>query len=318
MLTFVIMIIGIFTALGPSGESADQPYNDPYPTPSAPADPTTEPPEPDPEPPETEPTESTPPKKEKPPHLRKQEGYEVIPLPDRPSSIKEAAQLIKNNTAYGQQVSSTACDGLPSDEARYPYGSVSNETWRKVAQTAANCARDMWAKPLAEAGYQATHAKVTIFSGAVDSPCGEADAPGFYCSANQAIYLNKDGGGGDHPSEYQWTWYLMTMMHEYGHHAQARTGLLTASWMWQQSQESEDSYWRVNRRMELQANCFGGMGLRRTAAVSRGNFEIYASRMFGEEVHGSTKNQYRWYTQGWSNTKVSRCNTYTAAGKDVN
>ena len=317
-----IVASGIITAFFDAGETADPPYSEPYPTTSAPEPPAPpEPPESDPttEAPEPEPTESsptTPPKKQKPPHLRKQRGYEVIPLPDPPTSRKEAAQLIKGNKVYGQKVANTSCAGLPNENA-YPYGSVSNETWRKVAQTAANCARDMWAKPLAKAGYQATHAQVAIFSGSVDTPCGEGDAPGFYCSANQVIYLNKDGGGGGHPSEYSWTWYLMTMMHEYGHHAQARTGLLDASWRWQQSQEAEGDYFRVNRRLELQANCFGGMGLRRTDAVSRSAFETYASNLFGEKVHGSTKNQHRWYTQGWKNTKISRCNTYKAASKDV-
>lgn len=317
-LAFLFVATGILVAWVKQSEVAE-PTTDPEPSRTAPAPPTPDPTTRSPEP--STPSPTPPPKKkkkkQKPPHLGKQRGYDPVPLPETPMEPKEASRFIQNNKVYRQKVRNSACKGLPS-ETSYPYGNVSKKTWRKVMQKTANCAREMWAGPVAKAGYQATYAKVTIFEGSVDSPCGVATAPGFYCPANQGIYLNTKGGGGGHPSQYEWMWYYMTMMHEYGHHVQARTGVLTAAWRWQSEQgANSDGFWRVSRRTELQANCFSGMGLRRSQAIDRGNFERYASNMMGEKEHGSAKNQYRWYRQGWQESAIKHCNTYVASGKEV-
>ena len=208
------------------------------------------------------------------------------------------------------------CAGQP-DEASYPFGTTSTKKFRTVMQKMANCLSDAWSVPLAKAGYQATYAKVATYSGSVESPCGSSSAPAYYCSANQVIYMNMDGGGNGPPSDYQWIWYQMTMAHEYGHHVQARTGILGSAWLLQNNQETESGYWEMSRRKELQANCLGGMGLRRLRTFDPAVVEQSVSRLNGEREHGSTQNQYLWYMEGWNQSKTGKCNTYVMKDKWV-
>lgn len=249
-------------------------------------------------------------------HQRTQHGYEVIPLPAGPSNYDAAWKVVQHSKSYRRSVVDFPCSTLPN-EADYPFGSTSKAAFRRVMQREANCLSDLWSVPLAKAGYQATYVKVVAFSGSVNSPCGSASYPGFYCSTNQTIYMNMDGGGAGPRSDYQWMWYVMTMAHEYGHHVQARTGIYLSAWMLQRDQQTEAGYWEMSRRTELQANCFGGMGLRRMTGLDPQVVDRYISSLTGEGEHGSNKNQYLWYVEGWQQSRLGKCNTYTAGKKWV-
>lgn len=242
-------------------------------------------------------------------HQRKQQNYEQVALPDTPTNYDAAWKIVQHSKFYKRSAVNFVCSGQP-EEADYPFGNTSKKQFKKTMQKMANCLSDAWSVPLAKAGYQATYARVVVYSGSVSSPCATTDAPAYYCSSNQVVYINIDGGGTGSRGNYQWMWYQMTMAHEYGHHIQARTGIMGSSWLLMTNQETEAGYSEMSRRMELQANCLGGMGLRRLQSFDQGTFEAYSANLNGEDVHGSQQNQYIWYMEGWNQSKTGKCNTY--------
>lgn len=186
-------------------------------------------------------------------------------------------------------------------------------------QAFVDCLQGMWAKPVHDAGFQATKAKVVLYGGKVDTPCGTVhknEASGFYCNATQKIYLDVNGGNTKGAPHYTWTWYLSVAAHEYGHHVQARTGILRAGHALR-SDAAGARRTELTHRLELQAECFSGMGMRRTARIDRKRYTDSESHAIGDAEHGSRKNIGRWGWQGYTHQKIYQCGTYNAKSSEV-
>lgn len=261
------------------------------------------------------PRRTEPPKKSVPAHLQPQKGYEDVPLPDYGSSLAEAARVARDNRVYGQKVSKSRCSDLPNLYNR-PFPALSEKKMRSGLQDMADCIARMWRKPTARAGYQATKVKVRTYLGPVRSPCGNSNAPAFYCSANQQIYVARGLGHGRRGYGLQWSHYFDMMGHEYGHHLQARTGILLAA-SWHESSTSRSESLQIRRRIELQATCFSGMAMKQTGKVSRSYHREVISRYYGDEAHGSTEHVVAWAIQGYQKRDIYQCNTFRASAKDV-
>ena len=95
----------------------------------------------------------------------------------------------------------------------------------------------------------------------INTRCGSVTGwISFYCSyGNGTIYI---------PWRQIVTYYAQnptfavayatnTIAHEYGHHVQAMSGILTASWWRQQHMTTNDAKMLESRRRELQASCLG-------------------------------------------------------------
>src|SRR5690606_21637740 len=104
---------------------------------------------------------------------------------------------------------------------------------------------------------QAAPADAVLFSGGVNTGCGQASSAvgPFYCPLDRQIYLDTaffqqlEGQlGGDGGAFSQ----MYVLGHEYGHHIQNYTGALQASQQDRQGPESGAV------RVELQADCFAG------------------------------------------------------------
>jgi predicted metalloprotease len=123
----------------------------------------------------------------------------------------------------------------------------------------------------------------------------------------------------NHPGKY-----LGQLAHEYGHHIQWLTGMLKAS----DRAQYEAGGWDtpkgldLNRRMELQATCFGGMTLAPLShgavpidvirvglsdAGNRGDYDIYPTK-----DHGTPQNNASWVDKGYKTNQASACNTWAA------
>lgn len=261
------------------------------------------------------PTKKPPTKKPVPEHLRPQRGYEKVPLPGYGADLEEAAEIARNNSIYGQKVSKSRCSKLPNLYAE-PYPALSEKKMRKGLQTMADCVTAMWRKPTAKAGFQATKVKIQTYLGPVRSPCGSSNAPAFYCSANQQIYVARGLGHGRRGSGLTWANYFDMMGHEYGHHLQARTGVLLAA-HWNRDNTSRKEGLVISRRIELQATCYGGMAMKQTGEMSRSFHREIVSRYYGDEVHGTTEHIFAWAVQGYRHREIYQCNTFRASSKDV-
>lgn len=294
-------------------------------TSTRPADPTSDAPDPTKEPsdpttgPTTAPTRK--PSGGEANHRTRQQGYRPVPLPDFPNSEPEAVQMAENSAIYGEKVSNSRCEKMPNLYNR-PYGNLSTKKMRNRIQVMANCAHAMWAKPTKRAGFQATKVKMQIYEGNMSTPCGtvsEGTAAGFYCSANQQIYIHRGLGytSSEGPQNYLWGHYLKVVTHEYGHHIQARTGVLQGEHYLASSSGSESVRLELSRRTELQANCYAGMAMRRSKQVNRSEARDWASVPTDSDTHGSADHRVGWALQGYEERDIFQCNTFRAPSRDV-
>jgi predicted metalloprotease len=159
-------------------------------------------------------------------------------------------------------------------------------------------------------------------------PCGtvRADQTARYCKGTiywPALYYAQYEGTRNHPGKY-----LGQVAHEYGHHIQWLSGILTATDKAQYDKGGWDTPagLDINRRVELEATCFGGMSL---APFSHGaipmdvvSFALQDAANRGDSNarppdHGNQSSNNRWVNLGYSTNKTANCNTWLASTADV-
>ena len=176
--------------------------------------------------------------------------------------------------------------------------------------------------------------KLVLFTGAVESACGFAQAAmgPFYCPGDHRVYLDlsffedmksRFQAGGDFAQAY-------VIAHEVGHHVQNQLGILEqVQSAMQRSSKTEAN--RLSVRMELQADCFAGVwGYH--ADKSRGLLEsgdleeaLGAASAIGDDrimrqtqgtvvpdafTHGSSKQRVSWFRRGFESGDMNQCNTF--------
>ena len=177
---------------------------------------------------------------------------------------------------------------------------------------------------------------LVLFSGAVQSACGFAQAAmgPFYCPADQKVYIdlsfyrdlkNGHGAPGDFAQAY-------VIAHEIGHHVQTLLGI---------SEKVHSARMRVGQTegnqlsvmQELQADCFAGVWAhhadRARQILEEGDIEeaLNAASAIGDDrlqrqatgyvtpdsfTHGSSKQRVRWFKQGFDTGDIGDCNTFRA------
>lgn len=122
---------------------------------------------------------------------------------------------------------------------------------------------DVWTREFQRQGWGEYECpKMVLFSGAVQSGCGNATSQTgpFYCSADQTVYIDLDffkdmktsiGADGDFA-------YAYVIAHEVGHHVQYLLGTLDHAHN-QMAQLSETEANRISVRLELQADFYAGV-----------------------------------------------------------
>ncbi|MEV0587154.1 neutral zinc metallopeptidase [Nonomuraea sp. NPDC050310] len=196
------------------------------------------------------------------------------------------------------------------------------------------CMDKAWAPVLDRVGIEWSPPGYAIASGRGRGACGDYPSAGsmvpYYCPRNNTIYASTSAmarGNGNSIGYGQiisWHGGIISMMaHEYGHHVQNLTGILDSYWQRHQATGSESARLALSRRLELQANCFGGMWMRSVAGsypVPTGRrAELFA--FYGRvgdhpgypRDHGSLTNSQRWFRQGWERSKPQQCNTWMAS-----
>jgi uncharacterized protein len=144
----------------------------------------------------------------------------------------------------------------------------------------------------------------------------------LYCPADETLYLPvdrlKEVDGGKASS------HLAIIAHEYGHHVQELSGLLSAATERLDQVGADTLAGReVSRRIELQANCFAGLFLAAVAgqgSVSRelADQAVADFRNGGlSDTHGSRAHQSTWARAGYEGAGVAACNTWAVAATEV-
>ena len=207
---------------------------------------------------------------------------------------------------------------------------------RKYYAGVLTCLLRAWPRQVTAAGGRFTAPTLLVFTGYAESPCGGGGGGGisFYCSTNRTIYMD---AGTDvqfwqqySKVSYQNHWKRMTMAdtvaHEFGHHVQYMTGILTAQ-LNLQYESSQTKALEISRRKELQASCFGNVFL----GANKSSFRITGDMKYqldylhshqGDEYgtqpdHGSREVLPLWTTPAFKSRSPASCNTFIAAARLV-
>jgi len=196
---------------------------------------------------------------------------------------------------------------------------------------------DVWSTLFSGLGQAYQQPKLVLFSGAVESACGFAEAAmgPFYCPGDQKLYLdmsffNDLAKRHDAPGDFAQAYVVA---HEVGHHVQTLLGVSKqVNTARQRAGEAEGNALQV--RMELQADCFAGVWTHHANKARKilepGDVEeaLAAAAGVGDDrlqkqargyavpesfTHGSSKQRMNWFSRGMESGDPVQCDTFKAA-----
>lgn len=220
-------------------------------------------------------------------------------------------------------------------ESQYVPTEAENELADFVSVVLADT-EDTWGALFNQAGGRYEEPTLVLFTGAVKSACGLAQAAmgPFYCPADRKVYIDlsfyqdlrtRMGAPGDFAQAY-------VVAHEVGHHVQNLLGLSDKVHA-MRSRVSEADYNKLSVRLELQADCFSGLWAnhadRTRHILERGDVAeaLNAASMIGDDrlqqqsrgyvtpdsfTHGSSEQRVRWFRRGLQSGSIEACDTFSA------
>jgi predicted metalloprotease len=194
---------------------------------------------------------------------------------------------------------------------------------------------DTWSRIFEQGGGTYEAPRLVLFSGAVQSACGQASAAvgPFYCPPDRRVYLDlqffrelseRFGAPGDFARAY-------VVAHEIGHHVQNLLGISDRVQR-QRARLDQTGGNALSVRLELQADCYAGVwgnAAARRNILESGDVEaaLAAATAIGDDrlqkqsrgyvvpesfTHGSSAQRVRWFKTGLEGGDVRRCDTFTA------
>lgn len=196
---------------------------------------------------------------------------------------------------------------------------------------------DVWKEQFRAAGQTYAEPNLVLFSGAVQSACGFAEAAmgPFYCPGDGKVYIDLSfyrelkrnmNAPGDFAQAY-------VIAHEVGHHVQNLLGL-SRQMESMRRQVSKTEYNRLSVKMELQADCFAGLWAhhahRARQVVEPGDIDeaLNADSQIGDDrlqkqqrgyvtpdsfTHGTSAQRVSWFQRGYQTGRFDNCDTFNAA-----
>lgn len=193
---------------------------------------------------------------------------------------------------------------------------------------------ETWGEIFSQTGRTYEQPKLVLFSGAIQSACGFAEAAvgPFYCPGDHKVYIDlsfyqelqsRFGAPGDFAQAY-------VVAHEIGHHVQTLLGISEQNIAARQ-RASEAEANALSVRQELQADCFAGIwahnadqsrqlleqgdieeGLNAAAAIGDDRLQKQARGYVAPEsfTHGSSEQRVRWFKRGLESGSVQACDTF--------
>jgi predicted metalloprotease len=195
---------------------------------------------------------------------------------------------------------------------------------------------DTWSELFRQGGQRYAEPTLVLFTDAVESACGLADAAmgPFYCPGDQKVYIDlgfyrelqeRFHAPGDFAQAY-------VIAHEVGHHVQNLLGIeAEVRAARQRSGEREGN--RLSVLLELQADCLAGVwahhAARTRAVVEQGDVEeaLGAASAIGDDrlqrqtrgrvvpdsfTHGTSEQRARWFSRGLETGQLAQCDTFSA------
>jgi len=196
---------------------------------------------------------------------------------------------------------------------------------------------DTWRTLFRQMGGAYQDPKLVLFTGAVQSACGFAQAAvgPFYCPGDQKVYIdlgffqelkNRFQAPGDFAQAY-------VIAHEIGHHVQNLLGI-SAKVQSLRDRVSAAEANDLSVRLELQADCLAGVwayhahqsrqiletgdveeGLNAANAIGDDRLQMQAKGYVAPDsfTHGSSAQRVRWFKRGIAGGDLRQCDTFNAA-----
>jgi len=226
----------------------------------------------------------------------------------------------------------------PAQEEQQPASfSPEEEKLKEFMSVVLADTEDVWGTLFQRSGQPYPRPKLVLFSGAVQSACGFAEAAmgPFYCPGDNKLYLdmsffNDLAQRHDAPGDFAQAYVVA---HEVGHHVQTLLGISEKVHAARQhAGEAESNALQV--RMELQADCFAGVwahhanqarqilepgdteeALAAAAGVGDDRLQQQARGVVVPEsfTHGSSEQRMRWFKRGMQSGDPGQCDTFKAA-----
>ncbi|GFI12603.1 putative protein [Muribaculaceae bacterium] len=240
--------------------------------------------------------------------------------------IIAAAITLFSGGSIGDVVGNVLGSGALSGNSSYQENYTPSPEDERLAEFASQIlagTEDVWTREFSRQGWGEYECpKLVLFSGAVNSGCGNATSQTgpFYCSADQTVYIDLDffkdmkqniGAGGDFA-------YAYVIAHEVGHHVQHLLGTLDqAHSQMQRLPETEAN--KISVRLELQADYYAGVWAaldnemfgsiepgdveNAVEAASKIGDDYLQRKAYGREMpdsfnHGRSEQRVRWLTKG--------------------
>ena len=240
---------------------------------------------------------------------------------------------------FGVDPSVILQNGQPSGQQaeQVPYQESAEEAQlRKFVAVVLADTEDAWGAIFTAAGRTYEQPGLVLFSGAVESACGFAQAAvgPFYCPGDRQVYIDlsfyqdlqsRFGAPGDFAQAY-------VVAHEVGHHVQTLLGISERN-MAARQRASEAEANALSVRQELQADCFAGIwahnadrsrqlleagdieeGLNAAAAIGDDRLQKQSKGYVSPEsfTHGSSAQRVSWFKRGFEQGKVDACDTFAS------
>jgi predicted metalloprotease len=194
---------------------------------------------------------------------------------------------------------------------------------------------DTWNERFAAENLDYREPTLVLFSGAVESACGFAQAAvgPFYCPLDEKVYIDLSfyrdlrdsfGAPGDFAQAY-------VIAHEIGHHVQNQIGIMEQVQVAQQQASTQADVNRLSVMLELQADCLSGVWAynadRARDILEQGDIEegLNAASSIGDDrlqmefqgqvtpdsfTHGSSIQRVGWFERGLESGNINSCNTF--------
>ena len=194
---------------------------------------------------------------------------------------------------------------------------------------------DTWNEIFAAENLDYREPTLVLFSGAVESACGFAQAAvgPFYFPLDEKVYIDLSfyrdlrdsfGAPGDFAQAY-------VIAHEIGHHVQNQIGIMEQVQTAQQQVSSQADVNRLSVMLELQADCLSGVWAynadRSRDILEQGDIEegLNAASSIGDDrlqmqfqgqvtpdsfTHGSSVQRVNWFERGLESGDINSCNSF--------
>lgn len=236
---------------------------------------------------------------------------------------------------FGQDPSIVLQNVEPGPAEQVPYQESSEEAQlREFISVVLADTEQAWSEAFAASGRTYEPPTLVLFSGAVESACGFAQAAmgPFYCPVDRKVYIDlsfyeelrsRFGAPGDFAQAY-------VIAHEVGHHVQTLLGITERN-MAARSRASQVDANALSVRQELQADCFAGIWAhnadRSRQLLEAGDIEegLNAASAIGDDrlqrqsqgrvipesfTHGSSEQRVQWFERGFETGSVDECDTF--------